>query len=361
MRKGERPTRGMRLLRIQPGDENEVLSRLESAAKEPSVSRRKHRRYRYQLPTLEVNIRQPGDATGRWFEVTPRNLGARGIGLLHGSFVHAGSSILVQLRTLHGSVVNVAGVVCTCRYIRVGIYELGVRFAAEISPADFCTDARSVSVAVLEADEMIGGLIARHLEAVNARVHRVRTGQALITDAIERRFDLLLVDLDSTVIGGGEAVRQLRARGYLGRIVGMTAFEDAAEQEAQIDLTIPRPASREEFVSLVQDELPAAITSAYQDDPQLRDLIQAFVAGLPGRVRDLEGLLVAGDLRGLARAARALGVSAMGFGFPPVTAAAVALESACADPGSIVDVARRLRALSRLVQQARPPASTAAA
>ncbi|MBX3373352.1 MAG: PilZ domain-containing protein [Phycisphaeraceae bacterium] len=356
MREGRPPgNETTRLLRLGANEISDVLGGLESAAIDSTRSRRRHRRYPYRRPTIEVDLRQPGDASSRRYEMTPRNLSARGISILHGAFSHIGARVLVHLQSLAEDCRPVEGTIRSCRYVRVGVYELGVEFDTEIVPAEFCMEARSASVAVLEPDEVLGALVLRHLAALNATAERLVSGHELIRTAMRSRCELLLVDVDSTEARGLDTIRALRSRGYMGRIAAMTAFDERTRHEPQIDFTVCRPPAREELGPIVQSNAVSAITSSYQSDRHMRDLIASFVDRLPAQICALEALLASGETVRLAEGARALSAGATGFGFAPVAAAATALEASLASAHDLTDAARSLRELSRLCRSVRPP------
>ena len=69
------------------------------------------------------------------------------------------------------------------------------------------------------------------------------------------------------------------------------------------------------------------LVSELADDPDMIELIQAFVGDLPGRLAAVEKTLAEQTLEDLARLAHQLKGAAGGYGFPQISDAASRLES----------------------------------
>ncbi len=81
------------------------------------------------------------------------------------------------------------------------------------------------------------------------------------------------------------------------------------------------------------------LVSELTDDPDLIELIQAFVGNLPDRLAAIEKTLTEQTLDDLARLAHQLKGAAGGYGFPQITDAAGRLES-CVKAGADLDQLR---------------------
>lgn len=68
------------------------------------------------------------------------------------------------------------------------------------------------------------------------------------------------------------------------------------------------------------------ILSEFHDDPDMAELVEAFVRELPTRVEAMRDQLRSGDLESLKRGAHQLKGSCGGYGFPVLTEAAATLE-----------------------------------
>jgi histidine phosphotransfer protein HptB len=93
-----------------------------------------------------------------------------------------------------------------------------------------------------------------------------------------------------------------------------------------------------------------SIRSAYEDDPDMREVVREFALELPARVAKLEALLAAHELRELQTLAHQLKGAGGGYGFPQITELAASLEAALkqgADDAVVKDRASALCALLR--------------
>ncbi len=68
------------------------------------------------------------------------------------------------------------------------------------------------------------------------------------------------------------------------------------------------------------------IRSAFQDDPDMIELVSEFVSAFPERVAALEECLAQGDLPQIQVLAHQLKGAGGGYGYPQITEAAAALE-----------------------------------
>jgi signal transduction histidine kinase/ActR/RegA family two-component response regulator len=109
-------------------------------------------------------------------------------------------------------------------------------------------------------------LIAHVLRKAGAEVEIVGDGQAAI-DAAWRAaqaaapFDVLLTDIQMPLADGYEVARTLRARGYQGRIIALTAHAMAADRErclaAGCDDYDSKPIDRARLLGVIRRNLPA--------------------------------------------------------------------------------------------------------
>src|SRR5262249_11189191 len=101
---------------------------------------------------------------------------------------------------------------------------------------------------------------------------------------------------------------------------------------------------------LLPPDTAAAIVSDVAHDREVSQVLAAFVQRLPDRLAAMDRACQGNDREELAALAHQLRGAASGYGFPAITAAAAALESA-ASTGR--DVERRLAELADLCRRAR--------
>jgi signal transduction histidine kinase/DNA-binding response OmpR family regulator len=210
-------------------------------------------------------------------------------------------------------------------------------------------------------------LIAFHLRAAGASVMLAADGlvacELVSTAALAGTpFDLILMDVQMPGLDGYAATRRLRAGGYRGPIIALTAHVLAADRErcleAGCDDFATKPIARRALLDLVRRHLPAReavppIVSDVADDRELAEVLAAFVRRLPDRLAAMERALGLRDLESLAMLAHQMRGAASGYGFPAITDAAAALESAARTHGQ---VERRLADLVLLCRRARAEA-----
>lgn len=80
------------------------------------------------------------------------------------------------------------------------------------------------------------------------------------------------------------------------------------------------------------------LRSEYANDPDMAELVEAFLAELPQRVSDVTGAFRSGDADRLKRISHQIKGSAGGYGFPTVGEAAARLEHALRDAANPTSV-----------------------
>ncbi len=95
------------------------------------------------------------------------------------------------------------------------------------------------------------------------------------------------------------------------------------------------------------------LVSQLANDPEMRELIHAFVQGLPRRVSELQSALRENDLQGLICIAHQMKGAAGGYGFPAITDAARALETAARSAADVQTLTEGVNVVARLCACAR--------
>lgn len=240
-------------IRIDRAQIDHLLGELEHTFHRPQVSRRQFRRFRFHQRHCEVLLWHVDDpstmpsfrsGTGGRVEIWPRaevrprvflmetrNLSVMGISLLHGAFIHPGVCARVTLTARSGEIRQIEGRTVTCRYLRQGVHEIGVRFESPIRIRDFCP----------EADELADEFVAE----VRAQVEALK--KALDEDGWR---DAVTTLLDSV---------RTRAFGY-----GMDNLCDLARS---LSSTVANADTIEPLRSRVDDLLAACVRSDPPDQP----------------------------------------------------------------------------------------------
>lgn len=352
-------SRRSNLIRVNERDLEMLLNRLDASPSDRKASRRAHKRFPFRVKSCSVAMQQPGDSSPALFAVHTRNLSASGISFLHGGFVHVGTKVTVQLISTHGSWSDVDGEVVSCRYLQDGVHEVSCRFAKEIQPSDFCSAALTYHILLVDDDEAVARLASHHLGMLNAEVERARNGKEGVEMALSGRFDCVLMDMEMPVMNGWEAAEALRAKGYSGLIIAMTAMTRPEDHErclkAGCNRFIAKPVAPGVYSDLVRSLAEEPLVSIYQDDPNMRDLIIDFVESLPGEIRRIEEAMMEETLEPLEVAVRAMKGTSGGYGFDTISSAAAKVEQSCQSHEERAVVKKKLEELLRLCMSARAP------
>ncbi|MBB3190614.1 ATP-binding protein [Halomonas cerina] len=231
-------------------------------------------------------------------------------------------------------------------------------------------------------------LLSTLLRRQGLEVEIADNGQAAVTQALaaleeDRPFDVILMDMQLPKLDGYGATAKLRAKGYSGAIIALTAHVMSGERErcltAGCDDYLSKPIGRQALLEAVEPYLTprrtgrlvltpsepvgvgekqqASITplySHYADDPDMDELIAGFVERLAGQLHDIRVAAGNGELAHLKHLAHQLKGAAGGYGFMPVSRAAEALESVAQDASRTDDVSEAVNRLSAVCDRVRP-------
>ena len=241
-----------------------------------------------------------------------------------------------------------------------------VRAAAE-RPEPSADERQALRGRILLAEDGLDArrLLARHLRAAGAEVETAENGLVACELALRAAdagtpYDLILMDMQMPELDGYAAAARLRAAGYRGPIVALTAHamedERARCLDAGCDGFAAKPILRRALIEVVRAYLAPAgaapLVSALATDAGIAHLLDGFVRRLPERLGAMERALGTRDLEVLADLAHQLKGAASGYGFPAITEAAAELEAVAAARG---EVERALAALADVCRRAATP------
>ncbi len=228
-------------------------------------------RVSWHLAALEFEVRDtgpgiPDDALQRVFEpyqqAYPRvaqRYGGTGLGLAITRNLVAlmGGEIEVESRVGYGSV------------FRVRIpSEPAEKPAALKSVADAAAMREPLVGRVLlaEDNEDIRALVELQLGKLGLDFRSVANGLSAVEAALPGAFGVVLMDMEMPVMNGYEAVNVLRARGYTGTILALTAHQDGVEVERALasgcDGIVTKPVTLDALRAALRPVLPEARRSA---------------------------------------------------------------------------------------------------
>jgi signal transduction histidine kinase/CheY-like chemotaxis protein/HPt (histidine-containing phosphotransfer) domain-containing protein len=214
-------------------------------------------------------------------------------------------------------------------------------------------------------------LLAHYLATAGADITVAENGRIAVekgTAAMEvgQPFDLILMDMRMPELDGYGATAKLRARGYTGPIIALTAHAMAGDrdkclQSGCIDY-LTKPVRKAELLGMVQRYLsagtpapPAAPSDVLRSDcsgvdAEVRAFLPAYVAHLPRQVAALTELLTAEDIRGMDEVVHQLKGSGGFYGFACITGLATTAEQSIR-AGELEAIARDVRLLADTIRR----------
>ena len=312
----------------------------------------------FSLPCkrMPVFLHQPGGDSG-CFEIMPCALGERHFVFLHGGFLHEGTLCEARFNTLHGSWTDRIGMVRNCRHVQNSIHEIVVSFTEPVDVGQIAPAAVRRHILLAEDDELSAEIIKVHLSESNATVEHVTNGRLAVDKGLEKRFDLIIMDLRMPEMDGLTATKSLREKGYDGRIVMLSAHTDeesrASALEAGCDIFIGKPFNPDEILKALNFSEEEPLVSTLAGSPTFQTIINRWVGQLPELVRALREARRSCDREKLEEIARELRSKGTACGFEPISLAAHTLESLLDSSESIESISCAVTKLENLCTLAR--------
>ncbi len=230
---------------------------------------------------------------------------------------------------------------------------------------------RTLAVLVAEDNLVNRRVVSGLLEKQGHVVVAVEDGRKALRAIEERRFDLVLMDVQMPHMDGLEATAAIRARekrsgGHL-PILALTAHALKSDRErcltAGMDGYLAKPVRTRELLREIERlvggaaappgseagadgagpiDLPAVLERVGGDAGLLAEIAEVFLGSCPGMVRDVTEAIERGDREGLERAAHSLKGAVANFGARGAFQAALRLEE-MARNGEALSGAREAR------------------
>jgi PAS domain S-box-containing protein len=197
---------------------------------------------------------------------------------------------------------------------------------------------------VLFADDAFDNrrLVQFLLKKVGIEPILVEDGRQAIDAALERSFDLIILDVQMPNMDGLSAARILRSSGVRTPIVALSAGTMSNDVfkaiEAGCSMHLAKPFTSEAFFNMVTrfmkiestplTETNVIVSDRIDFDPEMIPLVIDFTGRLPLRLEELSGTLAAGNTESLETLAHKLKGSAGLYGYPQVSEIAARLEMA---------------------------------
>jgi len=230
----------------------------------------------------------------------------------------------------------------------------------------------SVTGHVLVAEDNIDNqkLVSLLLRRSGAEVSIAENGQLAVDMALQKPYDLILMDMQMPLMNGLEATQALRERGYRGTIVALTANATRNDVEsclaAGCDDFMSKPIDRQKLHETLARQMPRSRNPARDRepiashllvmDPGLLDLVTEFVTRLPSVCRDIGAAFEKRDFPDLSMKVHSLKGSAGNFGYPELHKLCQRLEFelATSNEPAIAELIQDIDVLAELIGQGLP-------
>jgi CheY-like chemotaxis protein/HPt (histidine-containing phosphotransfer) domain-containing protein len=192
-----------------------------------------------------------------------------------------------------------------------------------------------VRVLLVDDGETNRKLIGLLLTRANATVEMAENGALAVHAAEHGQFDAILMDMQMPVMDGYTATGRIRAFGYEGPIIALTAHAMKGDQEkceaAGCSGYLTKPVNMDDLIRTVRRSIGTANVQSHlangagvaqspmaapprkrlqstlpTDDHEIREIVQEFVESVPERLSAMSAALDANEYEELARLAHAL-------------------------------------------------------
>lgn len=231
-------------------------------------------------------------------------------------------------------------------------------------------DRFSGNVLLVEDTQQIRDLVNMYLRRAGVTVHIAENGAQALELIAATSFDLVLMDIQMPVMDGLAAMQKLREREYKTPVVALTANAMKDDQELYLRAGfadfLAKPVDRArlaqvlgKFLRAVEPASDAPIQPTLgQDDPELRELIDAFVARLPEFWTPLERAARDHEWEQVREVAHKLKGLGGGMGYPVISEVAASILFQL-KAGSFEAAAQQVERLGVIIARVRAASSPA--
>jgi len=305
----------------------DILRRLDAAQHRGHARERRRAARRPWKRALKITVTQPGGDHRRVGIVT-RNISSTGLSFLYNGFLHNGTLCHMQLITADNAWIDVTAVVVRCRLIAGRVHEVGARFLRPVDDGQFVSETLKARVLLVADCAVLQRLIGQTLTRAGAEVLTADSGRRALELVACEPLDLVLVDVEMLAMRTPALARAMRKRGLTVPIVALTASDDPAVRAECLaggcTEVLQKPITRANLLSALLQCVgtQGPIYSSHADNPDMAEVIQAFIRGLPGQLQEMERCLQARDVLALKKLALQLKASAAtegGCGFEAIS------------------------------------------
>lgn len=345
------PTKGRaNTLGLNTNELNAVFDQLDGNSGDTNL-RRQSARLSFRQESIGVEIVQPGGGQTQIL-CACRNLSRTGLGLLHSSYIHVGTTVVLTLIHHDGSAVRVRARVVRCRHVTRHVHDVGVRFNEPINIRDFMSldPLKQTFTCELVNPEHLKGtlLLVVEYKMEQACVQTMLKGtpmEVIVAASVEQGLEcarkgvgIILCDDMFEKGSGVEFVQTARKQGVRCPIILMSAdtSEGALDRfrKAEADAFLAKPLDQSRLLRAVAEfmlatgdkaESSGPMHSTLPDSSPMKALADDFVTDLHALADTIETLMAAGDAVGIRRQCLRIGGPATSLGYEPIAKMAATL------------------------------------
>jgi len=321
-----------------------LLRRLDEADKASSSKSRRFKRRQFRLASLDMEVHHVGSVPTR-LSVVCRNISSGGAALLHNSFLHVGTKVVLSFRNSTRGNVQVIGKVAHCSHVRALVHQLGIKFEQPIKPADFLQldpledwftletvkdEEMRGCIVLVGTSDMEAKLVQSFLKGTEVRL-RCAGDQATAFAHAAEGADLIVADPDQQKIQISSFIRDAEAAGLATPILVITARGPDERRKILVDdnpaAVLAKPLTRDVFARALGEFLivgrsaASTVSSMHQADEKMM-LLPEFVRSLNASACDLRGLLERNELDATQAICSQIACAAPAMGFAGIGALA---------------------------------------
>ena len=330
-------------------------------------------RWPHFLASCVMKVFHPGSSPVT-INVACRNISAHGVGVLHSSYLHAKTKIVITLPLLTGQLVDVEGLIVHSSHVRGICHEVGIKFK---SPIDIRTmvqldpfeggfvlekvDPETLTGTILYIDDSaLGQSLARHFLRETALRLRVAEDFTFARSMIEEGVDLILCDYLVKGQNGAEFVRSLRQAGVTTPAIFITSDNSESTRakfaKAQAGAILTKPVSQTLLLRALAEFVltgkgVGVATSALPEGHPAAAMLDRFIGELEDHSRALDKALSTGNADIARTVALQIAGIAPTMGFPTLAQFAHEAERALNATMSVEESASQLSRLVRLCRE----------
>lgn len=340
---------------------------------------RKHPRFRPVFTDVVANFEHPGGSTDSCPALL-YDMSTGGVGLAVRGFLHKGTLVSLNLKTIDNEKCTVSGVVRWCNYFQKQIHTVGVSLYDQIDLKNFVPEeqwmqhlidsedvqwATTRTALVVDENSIEFSVVSMMLK--NAKIEAVSAdtlGSAL--DIVQKTtYDLIVLSdaLDDSM-ASEEVLSKFFLNGYVGPIVVLTNSKETREyplRNAGAACVIQKPLELAPFLSDLRDVFldthsalagTSPIYSTLSQEHCSNETLAQYIHLVVESAKKLDAHIINDDYPAAAKICESLYSTGTGYGFQALSSLAhdvlKSLNASCSVKESATDIRKIIRFVGRL-------------